>query len=742
MFDFIFAIIPSAFLASTLSNILVVFFTKKLSFNVFSPQYLIKEVSVAKTQDLLEFPIFLFLLIILFFLNRFVISKSRLSKYNKSLILLIYTIFSVIIYIQTFFIDHSLTQTLGLIILCSAVTYLFLIFFANKENVPTGSLLTTILANGLTLGLYLAILSRNFSTTVAYPIFFLICTPLLFLLFSNIFKSKITQPTFVILLCSIFFPYQKVILLILLVILILIILSPLNLFNLKYQKHISLLSILFIILYNPLFYFGTYDNIEEGFWAGWLERLLNGQVIYRDFAAHQPPLLLWGLHLFSKLLGPSLFTIRIYFHLLQIVGLVGIYYALCAIVKNSWIKTTIFVSIISYNSMLVRNNIEIRLASGIVPLIILQLYFVKKRNIYLFTAGILSAVAFFISTETGISSVVALGISLALFKTRALIKTLPIMLGGIIVGAILPVSVLLVSGSFSKFIEYIIYYSNAFSAGYLNVPLQRPESLRLIQWDEVIRFAYSPGFLWELIKFLLGASLIVILIKKLKKGSTHINHLFVSLTFFGLILARSALGRSDPYHIIFVWIVCLLLIGYFLEQLLRYSQRAAVIIMIVMLLTIGQESLNQNLIQNQLIKFEAYANPSGTYPQYQTTRANILPNIDAIPKVTDDMIKFLQSETSKDDKIFVFPISPEIYFLADRKNATSFDMPLSFISAKYQSQMISELKMNSPKIVIYNPDMGLSQITSKDVGMVDAFILKNYSVTRDFGKYQVLTKIN
>lgn len=734
MLNFAFIIISSFLLSSALSKLSSELSVKLLSIKLVSEYYLDSLSVIAKTKDLLEFPLF-FIFFSLFALSLYLVNKkSSLTYSTKTTILVIYSIFSIMIYLQTFFVNHSITQTLLTIMVPTSITLLSFKFFPNYEVKNSSKI---VIVNGILLGFYLAILARNFTSSFAIPMFLFLSTPLYFLIFSQYLKDKLSQPTFLLLLICVFFPYQKITLIILAFTVIILLTLPLNL-KFRYQKAFTLISILILLLYNPLFYFGSYDSIEEGFWAAWLQRVLQGEVIYRDFAAHQPPILLWGLEAFNKILGPSLYNIRLYFHLLSILGMLVIFFSLNLILKNVWVKLGIFILIVSFTSIELRNNMEIRLASGLLPFLFLAQYFHTKIWRFLVLAFALASLAIFISIEVGIASLISVSVcTLFSINKKEIIKVAYSFCLGTLIGAIVPLVILLANNSLSKFVEYMVFYSSALSSGYLNIPLQKPEIRPLLQWSEVIKFINSIGFLWELIKFTLGATFLVLLVQKINKTLSNTDYLLIGLSFFILILARSALGRSDSYHIAYIWVIGLFLIGYLIEKISRVYKTTAILIFTVLLFLISFNNFNLNLIQKQLIKLQAYGNPSGNYPQYQTERAKILPNVDTNPRHTDDLINYIRENTKRNDKIFVFPLSPEIYFLADRSNPTSFDLLGSFGTEKYQNQIITELEYNPPKIVVYNRNIQLKGFTD-NLSRINSYILQNYVTGSKFGSFDIL----
>lgn len=741
-------IISSILLGSTFSKIFAKILVYQKGVNLFSsglaqniPSFNLI-LAQEKSFDILEFLLFAVISIFIFILLTNIHKKRRYSPLQQTLMGLGNIIFAFFVYLSTVFANYSGVKTIVFTFLwyftVSAASFLI------PKTLPTWSEGKRAFFNGIVTGFYLLILFNNLTTSIALPLATFATVPIYFYIFSKQFRS-LSNPAFMLLILSSIFPFNRLILFGIALITTVLIFATrkINFSNISaFIEKVYPIIILLIFLYNPIFYLGTFDSIEEGFWAGWLQRLLAGQFMYRDFAAYHPPALVWGLYSFTKIFGASLFNLRLYFHLLQIFGLVILYMVLGKIAKSKIIQIGIFVLIIAYGSTLVRNNIEIRVGSAIAPLLFVYWHNLNKKRVSLLIAGGTAALAFFISLETGIASIVAVIVAACLSSSKKTLfkNLLYVFLGGITIS--LPVlAFLTLNGATSKFIEYLVYYTGIFASGYLNSPIGQIDPQTLLQWYLVIKYTNTSGFLWELTKFSLMAGLFFVIIKKTQKKFGPTDVLTAGIAIFGFVLSRNALGRSDAYHIAFVWIPALLLIAYLLQFISHYSKSIIIAVLCILIFFIGRDATQVSLIQNQLIKFETYGNPSGSYPSYATRRAGIITGIDTDPKEMDSLVTFVDSTVGKNETIFVFPLEPEIYFLTDRNNATSFDTPTAFYTLKYQNQMIKELTDNPPKLIIYKKNFETQVFTNDTLHEVNEYILKNYKILTNFGKELVMQHI-
>lgn len=693
----------------------------------------------SKSYDIVEFLLFILVSLGLFGLSYFVYRKNKYSPQKAVLVGMPLVIFAAIFNISTLFAGYSGTQTLVLM----AVWYVITVALSRKipEKISSWADGKFAAANGIIVGFYLSILLHKFTTSVAFPLTVFAVAPFYFYLFSSKYNF-LKHPGYILLLISSIFPYNKIFLFGLGAVASVFIFFTRNKIRSGLTKSLESIYpvfVLFIFLYNPMFYLGSFDTVEEGFWAGWLQRMLQGLTMYRDFAIYHPPLLPAGLYIFSRFFGASLYNMRLYFHLLQIAGSIGLYVILMKLVKSTWIKVLVFVLILSYAASLVRNNTEIRVASGLLPLVFIYFYKLRQKRVFLFIAGVMAGLALFVSVETGIASLVALVVTAIWASSgKNYLKNVLIAVSGAGAVILIVFALLYSTQSLGKFLEYVVFYARNFSLGYQNEILGRPAQSTLIQWFDVNGFVGSAGFLWELTKTILIGSAAFALILKIKNKFGAREVLFSGVAVFGIILSRSALGRSDYYHIVFVWITGLLLLGYILDYLSAYSKVVPSVVLALLIFFVGRDITQVSFVQNQLIKLQSYGNPTGSYPSYTNPREGILTGIDIDTKATDDMINFIDEKVGKDEYIYVFPHAPEIYFLSDRKNATSFDSPTIFFTPQYQAQTISELKKQKPRLIVYNPKFSIAGISITTLSGIDNYIKENFVIIDRFGDNMIM----
>lgn len=756
--------ISSVIFGSSLSLIFSNFISPRLPFQIFSKSIpgVDDQLIAAKTFDLADFG-FTTLFALLFFVGNYLL-LSFIAKKNKETDFLltsaILVLFSFVIFIQTHFITYSGKQVLGLIFLLELI-FLTLSFISQKgykeilQNLkavsPTS--LVPAFSNGLLLGFLLLLILNQLTTIAVLPILVLIMTPLLFIaiISSEVLPQKLVHSfPGLIVLFSIFFPTDltKLITLGFLVLIVwaAIYLSKKDLFiRPLFAKFIYPAAIVFLVVYNPTFYIGNFDSVEEGFFLGWIQRLIEGQSLYKDVAIYHPPLITWGMYLISQFTGFSLYSERLFLHLLQVLGAIIYFFFLKKLLNNTWIIVIIMVLFLSFTSTLVRNNVEIRTASSLLSLLFLFGYFQTKKVRYLLITGISAAIALFTSIETGLAAILTLFIALNLFPVNKFfsfsqIKTNVLLLGGLALGSLPFVATIFLQKGFFDFINQISFYASIFSKGYFNSPIERSISLSYFHWHIFNQYLSSNAFFWEASRLILVGCLIYFSAKWFIGRSLELREKYIFTTvLFGLILFRAALGRSDWYHLLFVLPIAIIVLGYATEKLSNYKPTVAALLAFALLFFFARPSVNSVFLESQFFKFQTYGKVFGEYNNYSFPRGSgILVGSEVDTKIMDSLVDAVQSKTSKQDTIFAYPWMPEIYFYADRLNATSFDTPYAFFSDGHQQKMINELKSNRPKLIVYNKEMNFGGLTLDSLPLVHKFILDNYEQITSYGPYQIL----
>lgn len=721
-----------------------------------------------KTFDLLDFAlagVFSFLFFVINFYGKSIVSHFRKNADFDFATTLLF-IFSITVFIQTHFIIFSGTQAILLMVGFEIVYFALGIF---GKNLNLSNLITELktntgkikLQNGIFLGFILLLITNKLTTIPGLSVSFLVTIPLLLLAVSGKRLNKFLEnfPGFLLLL-AILFPTNLIQILILLVLTIVtgFVIQKFRP-GLISKNWITLFLnpalIIFLIVYNPNFNIGNFDSIEEGFWLGWVQRLINGEVLYRDVAVYHTPFMVWGMYLTSLFTGFNIYSERLFLHLLQVLAVIIFFFFSRKVIGNTifaLLATTVFLGIASSltgNKIdFLRNNFEIRLALPLLSLLVLFIYFQSKKTWQVLLSGILGVVAFLTSIESGLVVLITLFLSLNFFSDSGFSK-LKFRENGVFFAGVLGslgifLGYLVFNGALSGFFDQIFFYSSAFSSGYFNLAMERSVPYAFFYFDMFDEYLDSVTIFWESTKLIFYGFLIFGIYKFFSGQKFSLENKYVLTTsFFGFVLTRAALGRSDWYHLVSILSVAVILL-FFAFYKLYFSQKILTAVLIAFLLFVMiRPAVNNYFLSNTIFKFETYGRVTADYNAYYFDRGSgALLGLDKETKPTLELIEYIQQNSTKEDKIFVYPWSPEIYFYADRKNATKFDTPLAFFSDKYQNQMVEELKNNPPKFIISNEGMKVGDLTNGALPLVKEYIDINYQTEKSFGPLDLMVPKN
>ncbi len=719
-------ILSSLLLGSSLSSIIAPRIIESFSIKFYTDEFaqLIMQnnlLAEKQTLDIVDIAVFVGISTGVFIVHSLFTKKTKLLQLCLLLV-------SLLIFLQTHFVIHSVKIVLLQILILEVVV---LVLSRNKSKKVTYDSITVI--NGIFAGFFLFVVTRLFTTSFVIPFTLFALTPVVFSLYSTRWNK---HPAFSLFVLSAFFPYSKAALSILAVTVFL-----LTSFKVKETTTIQKMYpylVMFVFIYNPLFYVGTFDSLEEGFWLAWVQRLTERKVMYKNFFAYHPPIFTWGLNLFLQLTEHTLYYFRMYFHALQVVGTLIVGGLVMKMISDNKLRIITLIFIYAVLMRHLMNNVEIRLGLGILSLFPLFAFLEQRNGKVLFFSGLLSGISLFSSIEVGLVSTVSIVISLffvSRYINKSVINSFLYYFFGLGLFCILMAGVLHYQGAFTEYIEQMMYVLHLFGNGYSNASIERTTLSNILLWNEVNAYLTSTALMWELTRFAVLGSLLFIFYKRFTNALTVSDIRIGILAVFSLLLFRTALGRSDQYHLMTVLIPAIILISALLESIA--SKSIAVISMVFLLLITGRSKVN-DLLQFNLEKFQSYATPAGIYPDYLSPKTDIqaFPGTDVNSQY--QLVEAITKNTTNEDTIFVFPQKPELYFLTERKNATSFDTPIIYLTESFQAQMISELTNNKPKLIIYNPTLAYYEISVDRLAHVNDYILNHYQIIETIGNWSIM----
>ena len=496
----------------------------------------------------------------------------------------------------------------------------------------------------------------------------------------------------------------------------------------RWWEYLIILGLILIITFRAHHLWGNWFNPwafygEEGEHLGWIQGILNGQVLYRDTFCLYGPLMEYPLALLQLIFGPHVIVQRAYAYGLDVAAILMLFSLLRRLARSPWTAYgTTFVLIFLYIPWLLTPQTSLmRLALPLFALSSLHRFFHGGRRRHLLTAGALTGAAILFSQEFGIAALAGIfvaGSAQALFEGRPFKRFLAD--GGVLVAGIgllwAPMLIFFAAqGALGAFVDNLVNYPRYLTLGYANLPF--PNILEhLGQVLSTGSAAAGREFMLTWIQYWpipLFAGVAIALGAKLSWGRPSKATLTtLAVVVFGIVSFRSSLARSSLETSFKVLPPALLLAALGLEAILRSMKvyRRHVPIMIVLsagLLFLLSGPLLHGLYPpgmtniKRLFGADPRSDPRKLVP-LTTARAKGILVPPRIAREVGGVLKAIREKTRPGDTILSFPNQPMFYFLGDRRIPYPFVLDYNAVIRAQREEGVRILKKNPPKLIIYD----------------------------------------
>lgn len=497
----------------------------------------------------------------------------------------------------------------------------------------------------------------------------------------------------------------------------------------KSRVVVFIVLLLVISLFKSI-YFSHYGFglLDEGESLHNAQRILAGDIPYRDFFAIFPPADNYFYAVAFKIFGQSVLIPRI-----------------IASVIFSFTPVLIFLLIKRFAStvislmpalLIIFLDVNIDRLYLLTPILLAIYLFIqavyKKKGYLYFLSGILLGVASIIRLDIPGAFGIGLLLSTTLFFYVTDKKTWLRMSINFMwwfgIGFIIPISCatywmfrLNILTSFLKyaFIKSIII-TKLHDLPFPSILSLLPRSIDIKSLNEgyIAWYAYS----------ILGVyiSTTIILLKKFSKILKE--HLEIPIFLIsGLLMLPYIFGRTDMGHLVKGSIPFLILSMYLLQISKRRLRTLIVLIFIGFFAANIFQSTWWIRFNSQRVVFSK--NIIRTSPEYLSSSTT------PSAKTLQEAVLFLQSNSQKGQPVLILPYMAGLYFLADRSSPTEFNNVLpGFITTKQeQRQFIKKIKESDVEVLIYDPTSGPKMKFNllKDYNpIIDQFIRDNFELIK------------
>lgn len=493
-------------------------------------------------------------------------------------------------------------------------------------------------------------------------------------------------------------------------------------------------------------YFNRSTNLlDEGSTAAQALRIINGDLIYRDFFTVVTPASYYTVAALFRIFGEQLMVLR-WAALVCGLGIVLVslqigrrisawpFAAAAALMTTVWgwfLGTPNFYS----------------LEAALFSLIALACYLRGPAPRWIFAAGIAVGLSALTKQNTGAYTAIGLAITIwasRLFDSendwRGRFSMTVQFIGGICVPVVPTVLWLIASGAGPYLYESWVYYPLAkypqkFARPFPNFfPL--PENLSE-RWTSLA--IYLPVLVYP---FALLA--IAVTAYKWQKDRDRLakdeGHALLAVTLVGGFTLLQAWPRADVTHILFGLQPAFILFGYVLFCVWRSMRRTAGPSMIAAAIT-----LPIALAPLLLFLWRGYQRTDQEYLNYivaiRTDRARGIFTGGLEAQRIDVVTKYVTEHTAPDDPVFVVPWASGYNFLARRFNPTRLDFML-FEDPDAYPCLIASLDQHPPKYVIYGYTWDVDDKHFRDYAApIDQYIRSRYEIEFTTDGYEIWRRL-
>ena len=499
-----------------------------------------------------------------------------------------------------------------------------------------------------------------------------------------------------------------------------------------------------------LIYFNRGANLlDEGSQAAQALRLLQGDVIYRDFFTVVTPGSYYTVAWLFQIFGAELIVMRWAVLVMGLGILIATLMAARRIVAWPFAAAAALMTTV-WGWFLVAPNFyswEAALLAMIALVCYLQ-YAGTARAKWLVWAGVAAGVTAMVKQNVGAYTAAALLLSVWLSLVfdanrdwRARIRASLQLTAGVALPVVPTLLYLLAIGAgpylYESWVYYpLVKYPPRFAVPYPEFFPLMPEAAPFDAWTKLV--IYLPVIAYPFALAALGA--LAVRHRRGDAAAGRDGHLLLAITLFGFLTLLQAWPRADVTHILFglqgTFIVVSYLAWSMWQAFLKLPGPRAVVAAVGLVLTLAPFGIAMR---------NGYLKTDWEYQNYmvrlQVDRAEGIraSGIDAerINKVTS----FIVSNTTPDDPIFVVPWATGFYFLTDRRNPTRTDFML-FEDPEAYPCILSRLDRNPPKYVIYGYVWDVDGRHFKDYARpIDEYIRSRYVFDDEVDGYEVWRRI-
>lgn len=464
------------------------------------------------------------------------------------------------------------------------------------------------------------------------------------------------------------------------------------------------------------------------------ERVLKGQIPYKDFLTVYGPGQVYTLAALFKLFGTSVTVERIYDIVIKSFLSILVFVIIRLLSSNKtaivgWVMSLIWIEYCSNHAYPVYPAVLFMFIC-----IYSLLCYMKQGRLYYIVIGAISVV-FAIVFRHDLGGLAAIAIALPLLS-RKITGTQKLWT---------PLIIYITTGVIAALPVIIYFYLNSDIEAIINdlilIPIDMVGIQQKLPYPDLSRWNL-PFFIFPLV-LLIGLISFFILRKRKMDNTLAYGILFISLV--GIAFLNQVWGRSDTIHLMPSALASIILspiLFHTYSKMLTQSTRLYTLFFISFVIFFGItlskpiDRKFQSLPSNYKIEV---VNPDIERAKYPF-----------IPSDYKKVVSYIKDNTSRDDYIYVGVKNHDqlvfndaiFYFLAERNYSTKYHElnPGHTTTLKIQKEMVGELQDKKPRIVVlatrYRTEPNPSSIDTK-IDVLDNYIASNFELKETYGLFEI-----
>ena len=504
----------------------------------------------------------------------------------------------------------------------------------------------------------------------------------------------------------------------------------------RLPESIGAVAVMAVALQYWLWYFRRSINLlDEGSTAAQALRIVNGELIYRDFFTVVTPgsyyTVAWLFQIFGERLMVLRWTALVTGLLIVLVTLVVArrvmawpFAAAAALLTTVW------------GWFLVTPNYY-SLQAALLALMALACYLRRLdggSERWLLVAGVMTGLTALVKQNVGAYAAVALVAAIWISRVfeaaprwRERLRTTALFVGGICVPVLPALTLLILAGAGPYLYESWIYY-----------PLAKYPERFALPYPALFEPLPQHGDFERWVRFVIFLPVMVYPLIAIAMVRARERQALLPITLMGLLLLLQSWPRADVAHILFGLQPTFILFAYLLY---RGSTAVVGVAPATAKGYVGGIATAVMLVPLLLLLWNGYRRTDLEYANYVAhLRVDRGAGVTTIPieaNRIDAVTRYIAEHTAPDDRIFVVPWAAGFYFLTDRANSTRTDFML-FEDPELYPCLLSRLEQHPPKYVIYGYTWDVDEQRFRDYAApIDRYIRSRYAIESGVDGYEI-----